>query len=443
LGKAPDATATELDAAIAAARLAFPSWAATTIQSRCDVLNAMAQAIIAHKDELKRLLTAEQGKPHADAEGEVLAAAHWLMGAATLSLPVVINENSAIRYSETRRIPIGVVGAISPWNYPLLLAMFKLGPALLAGNVVVLKPSPFTPLTTLKIGELIKDIVPRGVLNIVSGSDRLGPWITAHPGIDKISFTGSTATGKRVMESAAHGLKRIALELGGNDPAIILPDADPEEIAEQIFWAAFGNNGQICIASKRVYVHADIYDRLCCAIVAYAKTIKIGDGAEQGTQIGPINNRPQYDRVIDLIRDAQNQGYTFLTGGLPDDMPGYFVPITIVDNPPESSRIVQEEQFGPIMPLLKYDSVDEAIARANACDYGLGASVWGKDEARAMDVAGQIQSGTVWINETRHLSPRAAFGGMKQSGLGVEGGEEGLLEYTQAQTLVRKKQVAS
>jgi acyl-CoA reductase-like NAD-dependent aldehyde dehydrogenase len=439
LANAPDATPAELDAAIAAARQAFPAWAAANIDSRRAVLTAMAQAIIAHKDDLKRLLTSEQGKPHADAEGEVLAAAHWLMGTATLDLPVVVNEDSSVRYSETRRIPIGVVAAISPWNYPLLLAIFKLGPALLAGNVVVLKPSPYTPLTTLKIGELVKDIVPPGVLNIISGSDRLGPWMTAHAGIDKISFTGSTATGKRVMESAAQSLKRITLELGGNDPAIILPDADPEAIAEQIFWAAFGNNGQICIASKRIYIHADIYDRLRNAIVAYAKTVKIGDGAEQGTRLGPINNRPQYDRVIDLIRDAQDQGYAFLTGGLPDDAPGYFVPITIIDNPPEGSRIVQEEQFGPIMPLLKYDNVDDVIARANACDYGLGASVWGQDEARAMDVARRIQSGTVWVNETRHLSPLAVFGGMKQSGLGVEGGEPGLLEFTQAQTLVRKK----
>lgn len=439
LSKAPDATPAELDAAIATARRALPAWAATSIDARRAVLNAMAQTIIAHSDDLMRLLTAEQGKPHADAQAEVMAAAHWLIGAATLNLPVVINEDSGIRYSETRRIPVGVVAAIPPWNYPLLLAMFKLGPALLAGNVVVLKPSPFTPLTTLKIGELVKDIVPAGVLNIVSGSDRLGPWITSHPGIDKISFTGSTATGKRVMESAAHGLKRITLELGGNDPAIILPDADPEHLAEQIFWAAFGNNGQICIASKRVYIHAGIYDRLRDAIVAYAKTVKIGDGAEPGTQLGPINNRPQYDRVIDLIRDAQDQGYTFLTGGLPTDTPGYFVPITILDNPPESSRIVQEEQFGPIMPLLKYHTVDDAIARANACEYGLGASVWGADEAAAMAVAGRIQSGTVWVNETRHLSPLAAFGGMKQSGLGVAGGEEGLLEFTQAQTLVRKK----
>ncbi len=436
---APDASEADLDRAVAAARTAFSGWAATPIEERRTALRAMAAAIVEQQDALMRLLTQEQGKPHADALGEVLGAAHWLNSAASLDLPVKVNEDSAERYSETRRIPIGVVGAIAPWNYPLMLAMFKLGPALITGNAVVLKPSPFTPLTTLKFGELVKDILPAGVLNIISGGDTLGPWMTSHPGIDKVSFTGSTATGKRVMQSASETLKRITSELGGNDPAIILPDADPDAIAEQIFWAAFGNAGQICIASKRIYIHADIYDAMRDAIVAYAKTVKVGDGGEQGTQIGPINNRPQYDRVLDLIRDAKANGYSFLAGGDASDVPGYFVPITILDNPPEDSRIVQEEQFGPIMPLMKYDTIDEAIARANASEYGLAASVWGRDADYAATVAARLQSGTVWINETRHLSPLVPFGGMKQSGVGVEGGDEGLLEYTYAQTIVRRR----
>lgn len=439
IGSAPDATREDLDRAIAAARAAFPGWAATPIEQRKAALVTMGQTIMAAADPLKRLLTAEQGKPHAEAEGEVMGAGFWLMGAASLDLPVTINEDSEERYSETRRVPLGVVGAIAPWNFPLVLAMFKIGPCLLAGNTMVLKPSPFTPLATLKLGELFRDLLPPGVLNIVSGGDELGPWMTSHPDFDKISFTGSTATGRRVMASAAPTLKRVTLELGGNDAAIVMPDVDVEKVAEELFWAAFRNNGQICIATKRMYVHRDIYEPLKAALVAYAKTVKIGDGSEQGTQIGPINNAPQYRRVLELIQDAKDKGYTFLTGGEESTAPGFFVPITILDNPPEDSRIVQEEQFGPVLPLLKFDNYEDAIARANASDYGLGGSVWGRDEDQAFAIAERIASGTVWVNETQHLTPTAAFGGMKQSGVGVEGGVEGLLEYTSAQTLVRRK----
>lgn len=441
IGSAPDATPADLDRAVAAARAAFPAWAATPIEKRREALNAVAQAILANIDPLKRLLTSEQGKPHADAEADVGGAAFWLMGASTLDLPVVVNEDSEERYSETRRVPLGVVGAIAPWNFPMILAAFKIGPALLAGNTMVLKPSPFTPLTTLKLGEIIKDILPPGVLNIISGGDNLGPWMTSHPGFDKISFTGSSATGKKVMESAAPTLKRVTLELGGNDPAIVMPDVNVEEVAEKLFWAAFANNGQICIATKRMYVHKDVYEPLRDALVAYAKTVKVGDGAEQGTQIGPINNRPQYERVLDLIRDAKDKGYTFLMGGEKSDVPGYFIPVTIIDNPPEDARIVQEEQFGPVLPLIKFDDYDDVIARANATDYGLGGSIWSSDEDRAFELAQRIQSGTVWVNETQHLSPTAAFGGMKHSGIGVEGGADGLKEFTNAQTLVRRKRV--
>ena len=443
VAKAPDATREQLDAAVAAARAAFPGWAATPIEQRRAALTALGDAVLANVDGLKRLLTAEQGKPHGDAAMEIGGAGMWLKGAALLNLPVTVNEDSADRYSETRHVPIGVVGAIAPWNFPMILAMFKVGPALLAGNTMVLKPSPFTPLTTLKFGELAAQILPPGVLNIITGGDALGPWMTEHPGIDKVSFTGSTATGRRVMQSASATLKRVTLELGGNDPAIVLPDVDVEKVAEELFWAAFRNNGQICIATKRMYVHKDIYESLKTALVAYAKTVKIGDGAEQGTQIGPINNRPQYDRVLELIQDAKDRGYDFLIGGEAADVPGYFVPVTIIDNPPEDSRIVQEEQFGPVLPLIKFDDIDDVIGKANASDYGLGASVWGADEDRALAVAERIASGTVWINETQHLTPFAAFGGMKQSGIGVEGGQEGLLEYTQPQTITRRRSVVA
>ncbi|RYM01699.1 aldehyde dehydrogenase family protein [Sphingobium indicum] len=442
IGRAPDATRADLDRAVDAARAAFPGWAATPIAERKAALNAMAQAVLAHVDAFKRLLTSEQGKPHGEAEREVMGAAYWLMGSASLDLPVTVNEDSADRYSETRHVPLGVVGAIAPWNFPMSLAMFKIGPALLAGNSMVLKPSPFTPLATLKFGELVKDILPPGVLNIISGGDALGPWMTGHRGFDKISFTGSTQTGRRVMESAAPTLKRVTLELGGNDAAIVMPDVDVEKVARDLFWAAFRNNGQICIATKRMYVHKDVYEPLKEALVAYAKTVKVGDGSQQGTQIGPINNEAQYRRVLDLIQDARDKGYSFLVGGEKADVPGYFVPVTIIDNPPEDSRIVQEEQFGPVLPLIKFDDYEDVIARANASEYGLGGSVWGNDEDKAFEIARRIASGTVWVNETQYLSPTAAFGGMKQSGVGVEGGIEGLLEYTSAQTIVRRKKAA-
>jgi aldehyde dehydrogenase (NAD+) len=436
---APKATPADLDRAIAAARKAFPGWAATPLDERKARLNALGDAVIAAVDPLMRLLTREQGKPHPEAQAEVLGAGYWLKGAASLDLPVVVNEDSQERYSETRRAPLGVVGAIAPWNFPLVLAMFKLGPALLSGNTVVLKPSPHTPLTTLKFGELAREILPRGVLNVISGGDELGPWMTAHAGFDKISFTGSTATGRKVMASAAPTLKRLTLELGGNDAAIVMSDVDVETVAQELFWAAFRNNGQICIATKRLYVHKDVYEPLKKALVAYARTVKVGDGAEQGVQIGPINNPEQYARVLELIQDAKDRGYAFLLGGERMETGGYFVPITILDNPPDDARIVKEEQFGPVLPLLKFDDYEEAIARANDTEYGLGASVWGRDEDRALQIAQRIDSGTVWVNETQHLSPTAAFGGMKQSGVGVEGGLEGIMAYTNAQTLVRKR----
>lgn len=439
IARAPDCSREQLEQAVAAARAAFPAWKATPFEKRRDYLHAISARILENLDGLKRLLTLEQGKPLGEAEFEVGAAGMFVQGTATLQLPESVNEDSSDRRSITRHVPIGVVGAISPWNFPVILAFFKVGPALLAGNTVVLKPSPFTPLTTLKIGELLRDVLPPGVLNIVSGGDSLGPWMTEHPGIDKVSFTGSTATGKRVMQSASGSLKRVTLELGGNDAAIVLPDVDVNKVAPELFWAAFANNGQICIASKRMYIHKDVYEPLKDAIVDYAKTVKVGDGTEQGTQIGPVQNKQQYRRVLDLIEDSKKNGHKFLLGGEAHDGPGYFVPVTILDNPPEDSRIVQEEQFGPVLPLLKVEDLEEALAKANASEYGLGGSVWSADADKALAVGERLETGTVWINETQHLSPIAAFAGHKQSGVGVENGVDGLLEYTNVQTVVVKK----
>lgn len=441
IAAAPDCSREELDAAVEAAGKAFPAWSAMPFDERRALLLRLADALLEQVEPMARLLTSEQGKPIADAINEVGGAAMYLKGICALDLPVTITEpeDGQGRVVETHHCPIGVVGGIAPWNFPVLLGMFKLAPALLAGNTLVLKPSPFTPLATLKLGELARDILPPGVLNVVSGGDALGPWMTSHPGFGKISFTGSTQTGRRVMESASASLKRVTLELGGNDAAIVLPDVDVDAVAEQLFWSAFRNSGQVCIATKRMYVHSKIYDRLKDALVAYAATVKIGDGAEADTRLGPVNNRPQYERVLDLVADAKSQGYRLAAGSEPERGPGFFIPVTIVDNPPEESRIVQEEQFGPVLPLLKFDEIDEAVARANASPYGLGGSVWSGSEEGALEVARRLDTGNIWINGLQYLTPLASFGGQKQSGIGVEGGVGGLLEYTVPRTFIRNR----
>ncbi|WP_417321108.1 aldehyde dehydrogenase family protein [Erythrobacter aureus] len=443
VGRVPACGKDELDRAVAAARRAFKDWKKTSREERQKVVQGIAAAIKENADELFRLLTSEQGKPHAQAQQEIYGAAGLAAAQSTLTLDDVVNQDDDTRLSRTRRVPVGVVGGIVPWNFPVMMAIQKIVPALVAGCTIVLKPSPFTPLTTLRIAELIKDVVPAGTVNIITGEDSLGPMITEHPDIDKITFTGSTATGKKIMEGASGDLKRITLELGGNDASIVLPDADVEKVAEQLFWSSFSNAGQVCIAAKRIYIHKDIYDDLSKAIAEYAKTVVVGDGSQQGTGVGPIQNKKQYERVLELIQDAKDNGYKFLTGGDKDPSgTGYYVPITILDNPPEDARIVAEEQFGPVMPLLKFDSIDEVIERANNSEYGLAGAVWTKDTDKGVEIAEQLETGTVWINEFMHLSPFSPFGGHKQSGFGAEYGLDGLKEFTYPQVITVKRDAA-
>ena len=435
IGQVPDCSRAQLDEAVAAARAAYPAWRDTPYADRQAALGRIAATLMTHAEELQRLLTAEQGKPLADALGEIQAGAWWIGEVAKNELPVTVTDAMPGQRSTTRHVPLGVVGAIVPWNFPVLLALWKIGPALLTGNTMVLKPSPFTPLATLRLAELLRDQLPAGVLNIVTGGDQLGPWLTEHPGIDKISFTGSTATGRRVMASAAANLKRLTLELGGNDAAIVLDDVDVDAIAEPLFWAAFKNSGQVCVAAKRIYVDARVYDALAAALVRVARDVAMGDGTAQGVTLGPVQNRQQFERVKALVTDSRDAGHRFLTGGGEWDGAGYFVSATIVDNPPEQSRVVQEEAFGPIVPLLRFDDLEDAIARANVSEYGLAGSVWSSDPARAADVAARLETGTVWVNSAQNLTPYAAFAGAKQSGFGVENGLEGLLEFTTPQTI--------
>lgn len=436
IASVPDASRDQLDSAVAAAKRAYPAWSARPVEERQALVSAIGDRIAEYAEDFKRLLIREQGKARAGAEWEIGGSIIWCHEIAKQRLDPEIVEQSDGRQVEVRKTPLGVVGGITPWNFPVLLAIWKIAPALLAGNTMVLKPSPYTPLCTLKLGEILRDVLPAGVLNVVSGGNDLGAWMTSHPDIRKISFTGSTVTGRKIMESASGNLKRITLELGGNDAAIVLPDVDVEAVAKELFWASFQNSAQFCVAAKRLYVHRDIYDQLSKALVDYATTVVVGDGSQQGTDLGPIQNKMQFEKLKDLLADARFSGLRFLLGGDIPDGKGYFVPITLIDNPPEDSRVVVEEAFGPVLPLLKFDDVDDVIRRANDSEYGLAGSVWSKDVAAARKIAERMETGTVWINEIHSFSPHIAFGGHKQSGIGIENALDGLSEYTNSQTIV-------
>ncbi|CCO27344.1 aldehyde dehydrogenase [Rhizoctonia solani AG-1 IB] len=411
--------------------------------SNSTILNKLADELEKNADLYKRLLTSEQGKPLAGAAKEVDNSISWLREISRQRLEDKVHVDTPERRVVTRHVPIGVVGAIVPWNFPLLLAVWKIAPALQAGNSIIVKPSPFTPLLTLHLVANCQPFVPPGVLSVLNGDDSLGPLMTAHLGIDKIGFTGSTETGKRVMQSASVNLKRLTLELGGNDPLIILPDVDPEQIAPHIFWAAFQNSAQFCNAAKRVYIHDNVYEQVKDALIAYAKNITVGDGSDEKTQIGPIQNSLQYNKVKSFFEDCTKKGYSFALGGNIDALsgPGLFVPITIIDNPPEDSKIVTQEPFGPILPIMRWKDEEDVIKRANDTEWGLGASVWGDDIACANRIAEKLEAGTVWINEIHVYGPWIPFGGVKQSGIGVENGLAGLAGFTNYQTLSSTKRV--
>ncbi|WP_020683851.1 aldehyde dehydrogenase family protein [Marinobacterium rhizophilum] len=441
IAQAPVGSSSQLETAIEAAKAAFSNWASLSADERGDYILKYADALEERKEALAALLTLEQGKPfHTMATEEVNAAIYWVREVAKRRLPIETIEDTDDHVVEVHHTPLGVVGAITPWNFPVLLGLWKIAPCLVTGNTMVLKPSPYTPLTSLFFGEIAAKIFPAGVLNIVSGGNELGQQMTEHPDIAKISFTGSTQTGQKVMQSGATNLKRITLELGGNDAAVVLDDADWESIIPTLFWAAFGNSGQWCIAVKRLYVHSSIHTQFVKAFVQFAQDKKVGNGMDPTTDLGPIQNKMQYDKLVSLFRDTQKQGYKVPLGGVIDEsLAGNFVPITIVDNPPEDSRIVQEEPFGPILPIIAFNDVDDVVARVNATPYGLAGSVWGRDRARAIEVSKRIQAGTVWVNEIHIHGVDIPFGGHKMSGMGVENGHEGLCEFTNTKTYMFKK----
>jgi len=431
----PAAGAVELDAAVRAARAAFPAWRDLGFETRAGYIARLAAAIKEHVGPLARLLTQEQGKPLAQARDEVGRAGTLSLGMTQIRVAPEVLVDDAQRHIELHYVALGVVGVITPWNAPINLAVGPLTSALYTGNCVVLKPSPFTPLCTLRIGELMRDIFPPGVVSVLAGGDDLGALMTAHPGIDKISFTGSVATGKKVMASAAGTLKRVTLELGGNDAAIVLDDVDVADVAKKIFFAATVNSGQVCMAVKRVYVDERIYDAFCAALATEARNARLGSGLEPDTLLGPIQNKPQYERVRGFIDDIRKGPGTILAGAEQPGGDGYFVAPLVVAEPGESSRIVTEEQFGPLIPVMKFSDPQEALRRANDTRFGLSGSVWSKDVARATALAARLEVGTAWVNQHRATLATVPFGGAKESGLGRTYSIIGLRENMEARVV--------
>lgn len=432
VGLAPVGTLDYLDAAVAAAAKAFATWRHSSSAEREAACQAIAKVIGDNAAELQELLTREQGKPlkGLGSEFEVGGCIGWTQYTAGLELPPTVIQDNEQGSITMYREPIGVVGSITPWNWPLLIAIWHVVPAIRTGNTVVLKPSPFTPLSTLRLFELVAAALPAGLINVVSGDDALGAALSRHPDINKVVFTGSIATGKKIMASAADTLKTLTLELGGNDPAIVLENADPDKIAEGLFWGSMINSGQTCGAIKRLYVHDRIYDQTCQALAAFASQIPMGDGMDTNSILGPLQNERQFKRVVELLEDAKANGGRIICGG---ELPGgnnYFVPVTLVADVQDGSRLVDEEQFGPVLPIIRYTDLDEAIAHANGLDFGLGASVWGSDAEQARAVAARLEAGTVYINKHAEIAPHVPFGGIKCSGIGVEFGLEGLAAYT-------------
>lgn len=428
------ATVEQLEAAVEAAQKAFLGWSNTSFKDRQKKISQLVVLIKANADELAELLVREQGKPLSGANMEMAFAEVFGDFYANVKFENTVLIDDDTQLVEMIRKPLGVVAAITPWNFPFVQALYKLLPALLTGNTIILKPSPLTPLTTLRLGELANEIFPAGVVNVLVDNNELGQLITSHPGIAKVSFTGSTPTGKKIMASGAETLKRLTLELGGNDAGIVLDDADPKEVAPGIFASAFMLSGQVCAALKRLYVHESIYDDVCDEIAKLAKAAVVCDGMDPRSEFGPVQNRMQFEKVCAYIEDAKRHG-TIVAGGDVPDAPGFFVPLTVVRDIKDGTAVVDEEQFGPILPIIKYHDLEDAINWANQSEFGLGGSVWSSNVERANLVAKRLECGSAWVNQHAAFAPNIPFPTAKQSGIGVEWGVEGLEEYTRLQVV--------
>jgi acyl-CoA reductase-like NAD-dependent aldehyde dehydrogenase len=429
IGRAPELSVTDLDNAVARAKAAQPAWEALGHAERTRLLLAAADRIEASAEGLARIVSREQGKPlnGPGARFEVGACAAWLRTAATTVLePEVVVDDGEVR-AELIYKAVGVVGAIGPWNWPMMIAVWQIAPALRMGNSVVVKPSEYTPLSVLALLSVINEVLPEDVLVGASGGRDLGARLASHPDVDKIMFTGSTATGRKIIESSAGNLARLTLELGGNDAGIVLQDADPQAIAEGLFWGAFINTGQTCAALKRLYVHDAIYEDVVNALGQLAEQMPMGAGLDEGNVLGPLQNQQQFDIVARLVEDAKRNGGRVVVGGTPaPELGELFYRATIVADVEDGVALVDEEQFGPALPVIRFTDIEDAIASANRLDAGLGASVWSSDRETARQVAQRLEAGTVWINSHGGVHPMIPFGGVKGSGYGLEFGVEGL-----------------
>lgn len=418
--RVPNYASVQVDQVACDAAAAAAIWA-TSEDNRREALRAAAAAVAARADELAAMLTAEQGKPLTEAAAEIKSWIATFTWYADLDIDdQILTDNARTQAVMTRR-PLGCVAVITPWNYPVLLAAKSIAPALRAGNTVVLKPSPYTPLTTRRIGEIVRDVFPAGVFTVITGGDQVGQQLVQHRLTRGVIFTGSVSAGRKVAATAGGQLKRMLLELGGNDAAIVLDDADLDAAVPSVYWTAFRNNGQTCWAIKRLYVprarHDEIIDRLC----ALAAATVVGDGREPGVQLGPVSNRPQLERVDAMITQAVNAGARVAIGGN-RRRPGWFLEPAILQDASPGMAIVDDEQFGPALPVIPYDSIEEAVHAANATPFGLRGSVWSADPARALAVASQLECGAACVNTHNPAAPDMPAPTTKDSGIGISKG---------------------